>query len=374
MAGLVAACSSPSAPTFPDAPAGPSSAPNVSSASYQPSAPRGEAAGYGSASSSSAGGTRDVAYGNVRSSGAAAAGEEFNCTNVQEVFVRFGHPGWAVDNAVGLFVSYTGVPAGQKLLRVWWDYEGTPGAYQDFHFGDGEVQRGDDGLFDLSSIVEHAYEGLTAPTLFRVRAELMILGKTGNCARVRDVTAEPGDRVVAPPVYQLVNGSFETGDLSGWTVQDLTSPYRAFAAVGAGIKAADFGSFLTAPTDGSFAALTGFDGNGPGDILLSQIVTVTAGATTLRFDYRGGWDLTYGATIDRTFSVEILDTSGSVLASTTLLTAVAGATVNDTGIQAGAINLSAYQGTAIRIQFRWNVPQNYTGPAHFQLDNVRLGP
>ncbi len=41
--------------------------------------------------------------------------EEFNCTNVQETYVRFSDPGYVTDNAVGLFVSYQGIPAGQSF-------------------------------------------------------------------------------------------------------------------------------------------------------------------------------------------------------------------------------------------------------------------
>lgn len=59
---------------------------------------------------------------------------------------------------------------------------------------------------------------------------------------------------------------------------------------GAGLSPG-FGFFASAPTDGRFAALHGFDGNGPGTIRIGQDVTVTADGTLVEFDYRAAWDL-----------------------------------------------------------------------------------
>jgi hypothetical protein len=308
-------------------------------------------------------------------SGASDVVEEFNCTHVQEVFVRFSQPGYVLDNAVGLYVSYTGLPAGRKLLRVWWDYEGTPGAYQDFHVGEGEVQRDDDSLFDHESVVEHAYAGVGGPTEYRVRAEMILVGKTGNCARVRNVTVTPGDREVQSVAGPIVNGSFETGDFSGWTVQDLSGPFYPASVVAAGTSPG-FGLFASAPTDGGFAAVNGFDGNGPGTISLMQTITVDTASDVLRFDYRAGWDMVTfgGSTMDRVFAVQIESTGGAVLATQTILTATAATQNLDTGNLSGSVSLAPFAGSTIQIRFLWTIPQNLTGPAFFQLDNVRISP
>ena len=59
------------------------------------------------------------------------------------------------------------------------------------------------------------------------------------------------------------------------------------------------GLFTSAPTEGKFACLHGFDGF-PGTIRVAQDFAVPAGTNTLQFDYRAGWDLTRDATLDRT--------------------------------------------------------------------------
>ena len=53
-----------------------------------------------------------------------------------------------------------------------------------------------------------------------------------------------------------------------------------------------------------------------------------------------------------------------------LLTAQAGTFVGDTGDLEGLVDVSATAGQAVRISFNWSVPETFSGPAFFQLDNV----
>ena len=172
---------------------------------------------------------------------------------------------------------------------------------------------------------------------------------------------------------QFVNGSFETGSLDGWLTADLDNPLTALdvSSTGANIE---FGSFETAPTDGSWFALTGFDGDGPGTIFLAQDVTVPAGSSTLKFDYRAAWDLDLiPAEIDRSFAVVIEpEGGGEPLQSTEVIRAIAGEAVNDTGLTTASLDLSAFAGQAVRVKFAWDVPEEDSGPAACVLDNVRL--
>ncbi|GMV79257.1 MAG: hypothetical protein AMXMBFR7_04410 [Planctomycetota bacterium] len=172
---------------------------------------------------------------------------------------------------------------------------------------------------------------------------------------------------------QLVNGSFETGNFKGWILEDLTSPYRAHEVARSGVQDDAFSSFVSAPTHGKFAALNGFDGSGPGTISLSQDIRVPNQAL-LTFDYRAGWDLVpYGATQDRTFSLNIEPWGGGApLATFPLLTAQAGTNVNDTGPQQASIDLSGFAKQRVRIRFVEFVPESFTGPGLLQLDNVVL--
>jgi hypothetical protein len=60
------------------------------------------------------------------------------------------------------------------------------------------------------------------------------------------------------------------------------------------------------------------------------------------------------------------------LDSFNILTATAGTIEFDTGDATGVVDLSAFVGQTVRLSFDFFVPQNFTGPAFFQLDNVRI--
>jgi hypothetical protein len=119
-------------------------------------------------------------------------------------------------------------------------------------------------------------------------------------------------------------------------------------------------------------------GGPAGAIGLSQDVGVLHEHAILEFDYRAGWELiSFGAILDRKFDV-LLEPfgGGSPIATFSILTAFAGTDTQgpnqDTGPLSASIDLSAYAGTNSRLTFKWTVPENYTGPANAQLDNVRL--
>ncbi len=210
--------------------------------------------------------------------------------------------------------------------------------------------------------------------------------------------------VTTNPLDPIVNGSFETGDLSGWTVKELdtaSNPNMALTVDGAGVEfptdclpvsatqCLDF--FGSQPTDGQYAALHDFNGDDPltdpGTFVnrreLYQDVTLPAEATTLLFDYRAAWELyRFGSTMDRTFGVEIEPAGGGApLLAQTVLTAYNGGYELDTDnpagggapYPAGAVNVSAFAGQNVRVKFVWNVPEPATGFGFFQLDNVRVG-
>jgi len=171
----------------------------------------------------------------------------------------------------------------------------------------------------------------------------------------------------------ITNASFETGDFTGWITQDLTTPFSAMQVGGSGVNPwASF--FSSSPTDGSFAALHGFDGNGPGMIKIGQDITVTS-SSIITFDYRAAWQTTFNASLERNFFVSIEESGGGVVFETfNILTVPINDTISDTGDLFGSIDLSAYNGQTINLNFVWDVPENFTGPAFFQLDNVRSIP
>ncbi len=172
----------------------------------------------------------------------------------------------------------------------------------------------------------------------------------------------------------IQNCSFEQGDLSGWVVSDIAEPLLPLQVAVAGVDVR-YGLFTSDPPRGDFALVNGFDGEGPGVIEVAQDVALPADATGLAFLYRIGYDLeTYFANEPRTFSVVIQPEGGGAypLDETLIYTAMPRQALADSGDQYGQVDLSRFAGTAVRIVFRWSVPEAYSGPATAQLDNVFL--
>jgi hypothetical protein len=185
----------------------------------------------------------------------------------------------------------------------------------------------------------------------------------------------------------IKNGSFETGTFADWITQDAPpdpgTPLRVPLAVKrAGATSPDFvagTSFSSQPTHGEFAAVHGFDGagsDGPA-IRIAQDILVTADGARIEFDYRAAWDLeTYcDACADRVFEVRVEEDGGGVtLLTQTVLTLRALHSEVDTGPRSGSIDLGDFVGRRVRLSFDFAVPDHFSGPAFFQLDQVRAAP
>ena len=184
--------------------------------------------------------------------------------------------------------------------------------------------------------------------------------------------SSPAPTAALPTCGAIADCSFETGD--GWFGADVADPLLGLGVYGAGVTPGH-GLFSSAPTEGSSAALTGFDGDGPGDIVLGQDLILPPAADRLVFDYRAGWDMYHfaGSTKPRTFSVQLQPWGGGApLLSMKILTAAAGTVTHDTGVLTVGVDLSSHAGQPVRLLFVWHVPESHTGPALFQLDRVQL--
>jgi hypothetical protein len=190
--------------------------------------------------------------------------------------------------------------------------------------------------------------------------------------------------IAAGPAHaaSVANGSFEAGT-APWVLSDLATPFQPLAALSVG-TATSLSPFLAPnvvlPTDGDFALNHGFDGSA-GVISVAQDIGPVLFGDVVSFDYRAGWDLiTYAppGALDREFFVEIQPAGGGApLANYPVLTAAAftdtgGGPNSDTGALSETIDLSSFAGQAIRIDFKWNIPDSSSGPANFQLDHVRI--
>ena len=177
----------------------------------------------------------------------------------------------------------------------------------------------------------------------------------------------------ADDINVVHNGSFETGDFTGWMWSDIIN--RPNLGVRSG-GSPGFGLFTGAPTDGTFFASHNFDGSEAGVIQFSQDVVIPSGTATLSFDWRAGWDFRFGGTVTqpRTFHVHVEPFGGGpIVDAFEVLVTGTGPQVNlDTGVQSESIDMSQYAGQAVRLDFHANVPQALTGPAHMLVDNIQL--
>lgn len=173
----------------------------------------------------------------------------------------------------------------------------------------------------------------------------------------------------------VVNGGFEAG-FAGWATTDIPAPFYPLTIASLGSDNSFGWPWSSTPTEGTFAAYHGFDGDptgSPGLIRIAQDLLIDA--PTLEFDHRAAWDLTFGGVISREFRVNIEPFGGGGNLQTTLiLSAVNGTTVLDTGPLSETVDVSAFLGLPVRVSFDWSVPEIFTGPAAAQLDNVRLTP
>lgn len=205
-------------------------------------------------------------------------------------------------------------------------------------------------------------------------------GATMDCAGANaGVICPPSASCVAAAcVDSCDNCSFETADFTGWTVQDLMNPFFGATVLANGTDPSMYFGVATA-TDGGFVAVHGFDGDGASSpsptISIGQDIDLRMGVSAdLVFDYRAAWDLLNEAPsmLDRTFEVHIEPAGGGMPMETILVETAMAMTVGDTGLSSTTIDLSAYEGQTIFIDFVWTVPEDFSGPAQAELDDVRI--
>lgn len=177
----------------------------------------------------------------------------------------------------------------------------------------------------------------------------------------------------------MTNGSFEN-QFIGWTTTNPAGedPHCAWKVFKSPSSAFCFHGMYHCPASISavngkrFADVT-WDGDGTGDALLGQKVSIPHGKRMkLSWSDNTCWDLKFGATLPRVEYVDILDRHGLVLHSYKIQT-LAPDSVGHTGwVKRGPLNLSRYAGKRVQIRFRLTIPQMFTGPANFALDDITL--
>lgn len=174
-------------------------------------------------------------------------------------------------------------------------------------------------------------------------------------------------------VELLTNGSFETGNFTGWTSVNAPNPYLIWAAVSAGYND---GFHTASPQHGTRSAMNGVAANAGGIFSLSQDATIPAGNAALltwrhRFQLDNNSFCAGAACGSATFSVQILNTSNTVLQTLHTVT-VGPQQVYDSGWVTNFVNLSAYAGQTIRLRFSNSVTATWAGPGMSEIDGVSI--
>ena len=175
---------------------------------------------------------------------------------------------------------------------------------------------------------------------------------------------------------RLRNGSFETGDLTGWCLEESPDLLMGTTVVGAGQRLTGPGD--PEPTDGFHSAVHSFEALGDGStsrlVQLLDVPTVQ-GATTLGLTLRTRWDLSgCEDCAPRQFRAVVEPLAGGTpLLDEVLVTAAPGSVQPFTrDVVDLPLDLSAVAGQRIRLSLVAELGDGQSGPAHLEVDDVRL--
>ena len=196
-------------------------------------------------------------------------------------------------------------------------------------------------------------------------------------------TASDGGSPVGPATVTLapcggtgvVNGSFETGDLTGWCVEESDTVLFPATVAAAGDRLPGLGAVQ--PSDGDHALMSSWEALVDGaTTTLSQVLEVpsTAGATELTVAWRARWDMAgCGDCAARTLAASVVAAGGGVLLEEVLLVADGGTTQGFTdGSATLPVDLSSAAGSRVVMSLVVEHGDGLSGPGQLELDDVGL--
>lgn len=178
----------------------------------------------------------------------------------------------------------------------------------------------------------------------------------------------------------LTNGGFETGDFTGWTEVSAaggSSCNRDWIVDTSGPSCEGF-EVGTAGT-GDFSAFNSFDGDGPKSFTIEQDIALTADpivSATLGWQHSVNWTMRSDAE-SRVFSLFFLDAADDLIGE--VFSLVIDPSQQNTGSIDWTDNnldvtglLGSRGGQTVTLVANVFIPQIFTGPAGFGLDEVTL--
>ena len=180
----------------------------------------------------------------------------------------------------------------------------------------------------------------------------------------------------------VTNGGFETGNFSGWTATNPTSPWRLWTVSGSGQGGGPADGFTPVPVvtsvqQGTFNAWNGVAAGTGQSFTLTQDVALPAG-----FNIKMSWMDRYQMNFTQfctsgcgtsTYAVEVLNTSNVLLQTLYTVTTVTNTNTN-TGWVNHVVNLTAFRGQTVRLRFRTTVSLSLQGPGQIEIDAVSVQP
>ena len=176
----------------------------------------------------------------------------------------------------------------------------------------------------------------------------------------------------AKAVELITNGSFETGDFTGWTRTNAAGSWMDWQNNVAGAGGGFNPPYVTAPQHGTRSVWNGITATANQEYTMYQQITIPVGTASISWRERVQMNLadfcmTAAACGSAFYFVEITNTSNVVLQTLYSVTAPP-LTKTDTGWKVHHINLNAYSGQTIRIRFRDYATQTFQGPGQAEIE------
>jgi len=181
----------------------------------------------------------------------------------------------------------------------------------------------------------------------------------------------------------LVNGSFESGDFSGWNLDNPGSDncFTPWQVTATNTVACGVGTItpVGSPIDGTYAAYSAWDGI-PSTRTISQTFFVENGVLTgasLAWSESYSWnaDPAFNGTLPRTLTVALYDDTNTLIGTVSAESILPGTsgfvdwTAFNIDVQA---MLAGQAGRNVTLVFTTVVPELFKGPAVLALDNISL--
>jgi hypothetical protein len=177
----------------------------------------------------------------------------------------------------------------------------------------------------------------------------------------------------------IVNGGFETGDLTDWQGTQLDLLGFCFGPdwviyQGTGVDNRCLGNDFT-PVSGNFALYTAFDGDGPVSYQIEQNIQLPSTVVEANLSWLETYEFLVQGAFPRSLRVVILDSSGEELAVLYHHDYRMG-TFLQSGWQSRQVRvgdlLRPFAGQEVVLRISAEIPESFTGPSGFAIDDLSL--